>query len=103
MAFTIESQLVRFLRLGAGVQIGPQRRADRAAALAAAAVFGQVADQCIHRRNIRRIKYLPARARGDQQPGAGQLLQMKRQRGRRDIESLADVAHAQAFRRMRYQ
>ena len=65
---------------------------DRRAGIAAAAVFGEVGHQFIHRTELRGVNdeatVLPCLG----QPGMAEFLQVERQRRRRDAGELADSA-----------
>src|SRR5205823_3690313 len=63
-----------------------------AASTRATAVFGEVRNQTVHRLEIRAVVDEPALLPRTNQPGVGELLQVKRKRCGRHIEHLRDLA-----------
>src|SRR6185437_10965393 len=61
-----------------------------------AAVLGEVGEEAVHLREIGPVDQVPAMALLRDEPGDGQLLQVERERGRRDREVVGDPAGSRA-------
>src|SRR5690348_9909208 len=65
---------------------------------AGAAVFGEVGEQCVHLRVVGAYPDDPSLALVPHQPRRAQHVQVRGERGRWQVEVLAQLAHGQAFR-----
>jgi hypothetical protein len=72
--------------------------ADRCAACAAAAVFGEEGDEGIHSTEMRCVNELTAPPLLSDEPCSHEVVEMKRERGARDVERLSDGSGSQPFR-----
>src|SRR5580693_5626682 len=96
MSSTATCTCMRFMVSSFGRSSGITSRS--AHAIAPAAVFGEIGDEPVHRREVGGIDELAAQPALGDEAGMNQLLQVKGKRRRRDADRLGDEAGREAFR-----